>query len=114
MGVTDVMFVCGSGCCPGCMDCCGTGIGCHQVPCRCDLPCTCAYVAEADIHIRLGCARHDETADRRCRATVADGAWSFVTEDREVVRGHYRRPCRRLAKAGTVHYCHWHPGGSKE
>ena len=41
-------------------------IGCHQEPCRCELPCTCRWKDEdADPGWRNGCKRHDSTGDRR-------------------------------------------------
>ena len=41
-------------------------IGCHQEPCRCDLPCTCRWKDEdTDSHWRDGCQRHDSTHDQR-------------------------------------------------
>lgn len=67
---TPRVIVCGPGCCPGCQDCFGMSIGCHQDPCRCDLPCVCKW-AEEDENPRWrdGCERHDATNDRRRACT---------------------------------------------
>lgn len=54
---------CFEGCCGGCEDCYGYSLNCHQVPCRCDLPCTCT--SEGGETIRKGCERHDNAADTR-------------------------------------------------
>lgn len=60
------IIVCVQGCCPGCQDCFGMSIGCHQDPCRCDLPCTCRFADEDDDpKWRSGCERHDDTNDSR-------------------------------------------------
>ena len=63
---TPVVMVCSPGCCPGCQDCYGMQIGCHQAPCRCSLPCTCKW-SEEDVNPgwQDGCERHDATADLR-------------------------------------------------
>ena len=43
-------------------------IGCHQSPCRCELPCTCRSADEDDDpKWRDGCDRHDSTHDHRHR-----------------------------------------------
>lgn len=60
------IIVCSQGCCPGCQDCFGMSIGCHQSPCRCTEPCTCRYADEDDDpRWRAGCVRHDDTDDGR-------------------------------------------------
>lgn len=60
------VMVCTIGCCPGCQDCYGMSIGCHQRPCRCKLPCTCDYEREdEDPNWRNGCQRHDSSEDQR-------------------------------------------------
>lgn len=60
------LIVCGIGCCPGCQDCYGMSIGCHQDPCRCGLPCTCDYSREDEgPDFRVGCERHDSIGDLR-------------------------------------------------
>lgn len=60
------MIHCTIGCCPGCQSCYGMSIGCHQDPCRCDLPCTCDYFREeTDPGWRAGCERHDSLGDLR-------------------------------------------------
>ena len=59
------IIACGPACCPGCEDCYGTGMGCHQVPCRCDKPCTCRWAEELDSSWRAGCERHDDSGDQR-------------------------------------------------
>jgi hypothetical protein len=56
-------FVCGPGCCPGCQDCYGMSIGCHQQPCRCELPCICGWRQEDAIN--PACERHDSKTDAR-------------------------------------------------
>lgn len=60
------LIVCTIGCCPGCQDCYGMSIGCHQDPCRCGLPCTCDYSREDEgPDFRAGCERHDSIGDLR-------------------------------------------------
>lgn len=59
-------MMCRAGCCPGCRDCYGMQIGCHQDPCRCDKPCTCRWADEDDDPTwQAGCERHDSTQDAR-------------------------------------------------
>ena len=65
------VIVCGPACCPGCQDCYGYGIGCHQDPCRCDRPCVCTYDDDGD-RIPNSCERHDSRADTRHLADRAD------------------------------------------
>lgn len=61
-----VVVVCSPGCCPGCQGCYGAQMGCHQQPCRCNLPCTCRREAEdVDPGWQSGCERHDDTSDGR-------------------------------------------------
>lgn len=68
-----MVIACSYGCCPGCQDCYGYSIGCHQEPCRCDKPCTCRYVDEdSDRRWRDGCERHDAVNDRRRPGTYDD------------------------------------------
>lgn len=60
------LIVCTQGCCAGCQDCYGYGIGCHQDPCRCEHDCNCRWADEDDDpKWRDGCARHDSATDRR-------------------------------------------------
>lgn len=57
---------CRMGCCPGCQDCFGMSLGCHQAPCRCALPCTCRFADEdTDSKWRDGCERHTDAEDAR-------------------------------------------------
>lgn len=67
-------IVCYVGCCAGCQSCWGYSIGCHQEPCRCDQPCTCAYELEDEEPAmwRQGCQRHDMTHDQRHEQTEPD------------------------------------------
>lgn len=64
------VIACGPGCCPGCDQCYGMQIGCHQNPCRCDLPCTCDWRREEEPGWQKGCERHDATDD--CRHAEPD------------------------------------------
>ena len=60
------VIVCGPGCCPGCQDCYGMQIGCHQEPCRCDQPCSCDWSqADESAHWQDGCIRHNSEDDTR-------------------------------------------------
>jgi len=60
------VWACAIGCCPGCQDCYGMSLGCHQNPCRCDWPCTCIYSLEdGSASWRDGCVRHDDSGDLR-------------------------------------------------
>lgn len=62
----DGLAYCKIGCCAGCQDCYGMSIGCHQEPCRCDLPCVCRYADEdTDPGWRGNCQRHDTSHDQR-------------------------------------------------
>lgn len=66
-------IVCSVGCCAGCQSCWGYSIGCHQEPCRCDLPCSCDYSREDDDPgWRNGCVRHDDKDDQRHNVTEPD------------------------------------------
>lgn len=69
-----VTIVCHYGCCPGCQDCYGMGLGCHQDPCRCAEQCTCRWVDEdTDPRWRDTCCRHDDRHDlRRLRHVEPD------------------------------------------
>ena len=60
---------CSIGCCPGCQDCYGMSLGCHQNPCRCDLPCSCTLTDEGDM-MATGCERHDDSEDGRRGADI--------------------------------------------
>lgn len=59
------VIVCGPGCCPGCDQCYGMQIGCHQNPCRCHLPCRCNWDLWEEPGWQDGCERHDATDDGR-------------------------------------------------
>lgn len=70
---TIVFYACGPGCCAGCQDCYGMGIGCHQEPCRCTEPCTCRWPDEdTDPKWRDGCTQHDHSTDMRRPGVVED------------------------------------------
>lgn len=67
------IIICGQGCCAGCQDCYGMGMGCHQRPCRCDRPCSCRWADEdRDPKWRAGCERHDSSEDRRQACTCIE------------------------------------------
>lgn len=86
--MSDVIY-CSQGCCPGCQDCYGMSIGCHQSPCRCDLPCSCRFMDEdEDPKWRDGCERHDDTEDGR------RGADAEPDEDDLPPPALFDEPCR--------------------
>lgn len=90
-----VVMVCSIGCCPGCQDCYGMSIGCHQDPCRCGEPCTCRYANEdADPKWRNGCVRHDDSDDQR-NWQYEEDEWDETEElvDREMERFSGTTPC---------------------
>ena len=56
---------CQPGCCPGCQDCHGMQLNCHQNPCGCDLRCTCDWARADEPGWQNGCERHNATDDIR-------------------------------------------------
>lgn len=94
-----VASYCGIGCCAGCQDCYGMSIGCHQEPCRCDLPCTCRYPDEdTDPKWRDGCERHDETTDTR--GTIDDEIDDLAAEHEAMCND----PCPVCGERGPCGY----------
>lgn len=107
---TPGVIVCSIGCCPGCQFCFGMSIGCHQEPCRCDLPCTCRYEAEdSDPAWREGCERHDDRDDQR-RIEAEQEAWTpdeLDTLDDDLARAR-GGPCPDCGAPGA---CGWDDEG---
>ena len=100
-------IVCAIGCCPGCQDCYGMSLGCHQDPCRCALPCIC----EDDDGSRVpsGCERHDDRGDQR-RIEAEQECWTpddvdVLDEDLARARG---GPCPDCGAPGA---CGWDDEG---
>jgi hypothetical protein len=65
----DGIILCRIGCCPGCQDCYGMSLGCHQDPCRCGLPCSCDLATEESLRADGTCERHDPREDARTYGT---------------------------------------------
>lgn len=106
------IIVCGPGCCPGCQNCFGMGIGCHQNPCACHLPCVCKW-AEEDENPRWrdGCERHDDAGDLRFLQPDHD-----INEDTGSFDGPMMNPCEVCGEWGPCAYddegrvlIHWEP-----
>lgn len=62
-GEQGAVIFCSMGCCPGCQNCYGYSLGCHQDPCRCDQPCDaeCWKLDTTDPN----CKRHNSATDTR-------------------------------------------------
>lgn len=89
-------IICTIGCCPGCQDCWGMSIGCHQNPCRCDRPCTCRWADEdTDPKWRDGCNRHDDRTDGRRWRDVEPEELEYVT---------ISDPCPECGQVGPCAY----------
>src|SRR5271163_1101947 len=94
-----MIIVCYQDCCPGCQDCYGMSIGCHQQPCRCKLPCTCRWKDEDnDPQWRLGCERHDDKADDR-RLMDVEPDYDIDNEDLAI-----GPPCEECGASGACGY----------
>lgn len=89
--------ICAVGCCPGCSDCFGMQLNCHQTPCRCDKPCTCDWSTFDEV-VRDGCERHDSTHDSRCDLEPDD------PNDFELDEMHISAPCSECGEHGACRY----------
>ncbi len=96
------LTACSRTCCPGCEECWGMSLQCHQKSCRCDLPCRCTYNAELDAYLTAGCERHNDQGDTRHHRDDCD--FDTPTDDEVLLDV----PC---STCGAVGACSWDTEG---